>query len=367
MADTSPPRTVAGREGPLKWAPDPQHPNQWLAPDGERAPARIRALSNSWQGKPKDTHYIYRNGRFLGVRYSLPEAKELAASDRMDPDPTRPHTMDGTGDGLPAFLALSQEERRHSWKNAPPLTTWELRTSWKNYKLRSAEKGEDLSFMTKYETMGTEQLASEYNKLVDEARAKGLDSFRQVARFKDKDAGLEAIAQIESSIRARQTSEKAVKQEARDKTGPTAREVIPTSPKPEKDDNEMTTANNGTAKKGAAKKKAAKKKVAKKAAAPKGPKVYERPAGKKGEFTAKLNTRPDTNKDKLALFLFDNLGKPVPVEKVAKAVYGNGSEKSVKALTNVVGGLKNDIDATKAGYHIKREDSSIGLYSGSGK
>jgi hypothetical protein len=364
MADTSPPRTVAGREGPLKWAPDPQHPNQWLAPDGERAPARIRALSNSWQGKPKDTHYIYRNGRFLGVRYSLPEAKELAASDRMDPDPTRPHTMDGTGDGLPAFLALSQEERRHSWKNAPQLTTWELRTSWKNYKLRSAEKGEDLSFMTKYETMGPEQLASEYNKLVDEARAKGLDTFRQVARFKDKDAGLEAIAQIESRIRARLSSEKAVKQEARDKTGPTAREVIPASPKPEKDDKEMATAKNGN---GGKKKKAAKKKVAKKAkaaTAPKGPKVYERPAGKLGEFTEKLGTRPGTNRDKLATCLFTNLGKLVEVGKVNKAVYGSAE---AKGLNNVVNGLRNDIDAAKLSYHIKREDNSIGLFTGSGK
>jgi hypothetical protein len=215
--------------------------------------------------------------------------------------------------------------------------------------------------MSKYDSMGPEQLAREYNTLVETARGMGLDSFRQVARFKDKDAGLEAIARVESSIRARQASEKAAKQQAGSKTGPVAREVIPASPQPKGED---TMATNGNGKKGA-KKGAKKAKKAKKAAA--GPKVYERPAGKKGEFTAKLGTRPETNKDKLALFLFENLGKAVPVEKVAKAVYGNGSEKSVKALTNVVGGLKNDIDAAKVSYHIKREDSSIGLFTGSGK
>jgi hypothetical protein len=370
MAATAqdPPRTVAGREGPLKWAPDPNEQHQWIAPDGARAPARIRFLSNSWQGEVKDRYHVYRNGRYLGVRTELPAAKALGDSDRADPDPNRPETMDGTSDGMPAFLVLSKAERQHAWKNAPQLTTREMQTSWRNYKLRMAEKGEDLSFMSKYEAMGLEQLAREYNTLVESARGMGIDSVRPVARFKDKDAGLEAIAMVESRIRARQSSEATVKKEARTKSaGPTPREVTPASPQPAKDEDTMATKANGNGAK-KAKKKVAKKAGAKKvAAAPKGPKVYERPAGKKGEFTEKLGTRPDTNKDKLALFLFDNLGKAVPVEKVAKAVYGNASEKSVKALPNVVGGLKNDIDAAKVSYHIKREDSSIGLYTGSGK
>lgn len=122
-----------------------------------------------------------------------------------------------------------------------------------------------------------------------------------------------------------------------------------------------------TAKKVAAPKKAKAAKTAKKAKTAKaasGPKVYERPTGKKGEFTAKLGTRPGTNRDTLALFLFDNLGKMVAADKVTKAVYGKAD---ANGLTNVVNGLKQDIEAAKVPFHIKREGGEIGLYSGSGK
>jgi hypothetical protein len=167
-------------------------------------------------------------------------------------------------------------------------------------------------------------------------------------------------SKLESRIRARQTSEKAVKQEARTKTGPTPREVIPASPQQAKEADTMAT-KNGNGKK--AKKKVAKKAGKKAAAAAKGPKVYERPATKAGEFTEKLGTRPGTNRDKLALHLFANLGKMVPLDKVTKAVYG----KDAPGLPNVINGLRNDIDAAKVSYHIKREDNAIGLFTGSGK
>lgn len=346
---TSP--TVGGGLG--KWEPDPEVKGQWLASDGaKRPPARILVRSQVWIGKEDAIHYVYRNSEYLGSRLDMKSAQALARSGQR----TESALKDvGAGDA-PAFLQLTKKERRAS-RDAYVETRYD-----DNNKLIPKKKQEE--YMAKYDTMNPEQLVAAYNLLVETARAMGLDSFRSVARFKDKDDALKYIAAVESSIRARQSSEKTAKQqEGRKITGPVATEV---SPQPKaKEEPTMTTKK--TAKKVAAPKKTAKtaKKVAaKKVAAAPGPKVYERPAGKKGEFTAKLGTRPGTNRDKLALFLFDNLGKMVGADKITKAVYGKAD---ANGLTNVVNGLKLDIEAAKVSYHIKREGGEIGLYAGSGK
>lgn len=335
-----------------KWEPDPEVKGQWLARDGaKRPPARILVRSQVWLGNPKDIHYVYRNSEYLGSRDNMKDAQALAKAGVR----TETALKDiGVADA-PAFLQLTKAERRAS-RDA----YIETRYDENNKRIPSKKKQED--YMAKYDTMSPEQLVSAYNGLVDTARGMGLDAYRPVTRFKDKDDALKYIAAAESGIRARQSSEKAVAQEARKPTGPIPREVSP-PPKAAttKDTNQMAAK---TAKKTA--KKAAPKKGAKKAKTAKaaGPKVYERPAGKKGEFTAKLNTRPGTNKDKLALFLFDNLGKMIAADKVTKAVYGSAD---APGLNNVVNGLRIDIDAAKLSYHIKREGSEIGLYTGSGK
>jgi hypothetical protein len=363
MAATAqdPPRSVAGREGPLKWAPNPHRPkDEWLAPDGERAPARIRFLSHHWLGDTKETYYVYRNGHFLGMRRSLPDAKKLADSGEADPSPEIVKlTMDGTKDDLPAFMSISQEERRHAWKNAPPLTNREMRTSWRNYRLERQAKGEDLSFMAKYEEMSAEQMAREYNGLVETARGLGLDRFRPVARFKDKDEGLRYIEAVESSIRARQASDQAVKQQARTKTGPVAKEVTPTSPPipQRKDEDEMATKNgkNGKAKKAKAKKAGPKKA----AAAEKAPR-----AGKVGAFLDQIDARAGSNQEKAGTALFNSLGKPMKVEALCKAVYGKAEVNT--AINAVLNGLRGAIEGAKAAYNIQRDrkEGTVGLFAG---
>lgn len=338
-----------------KWEPDPDVKGQWLAKDGaKRPPARILVRSQVWLGKPKDIHYVYRGSEYLGSRDNMKEAQKLAK----DGVRTSSALKDiGMGEA-PAFLQLTKAERRAS-RDAYIETRYDAN----NKRIPSKKKQEE--YMAKYDTMSPEQLVSAYNSLVDTARSMGLDAYRPVTRFKDKDDALKYIAAIESAIRARQSSEKTAAQEARKPTGPIPKEVSP-PPKaePVKDTKKMATK---TAKKTAKKAAPAKKAKAAKNGAAKvaaGPKVYERPTGKKGEFTGKLNTRPGTIKDKLALFLYDNLGKMIAADKVTKAVYGSAD---APGLNNVVNGLRVGIDAAKLSYHIKREGSEIGLYSGSGK
>jgi hypothetical protein len=337
-----------------KWEPDPEVKGQWLAKDGaKRPPARILVRSQVWLGKADDIHYVYRNSEYLGSRPDMKAAQALAKSGERTGEALKDI---GLGDA-PAFLQLTKAERRAS-RDAYAETLYDAQGK------RIKKKQED--YMVKYDTMSPEQLASEYNKLVDTARAMGLDAYRPVTRFKDKGDALKYIAAVESGIRARQSSEKAVKQEVRKTTGPTPTEVSP--PTKVKEVPQMA-AKTKTAKKKAAPKKAkangAAKKVAKTAKAAAGPKVYERPAGKKGEFTAKLGTRPDTNLDKLALFLFSNLGKAFSKEDVCKEVYGK--KEAVAAITNVIGNLRNKIEAAKVPYNVKVEENAVGLFAGSGK
>jgi hypothetical protein len=319
----------------LKWSEDPDVKGQWVAPDGaDRPPSRIKMTTQGWLGKSANKYFVYRNGEYLGSVEDLDKAKKLAAAGVRTFTSLR-DTVDGSEDGLPAFAALTQQERKMSREKY-----------WNN------RYGDDLKlkpkrepYMAKYESMTPEQLATAYNYLVDEARSKGLDRFRQIPRFKDKDEGLKYIEAIESSIRARAASEKAAKAEGSRKRAnePTPQEVT-------KETEEMATKNGA---KNGAKKKAAKK-SAKKAATPKKAAV-ERPAGKAGEFTGKINTRPGSATDKLALHLFANLGKMVPLAKVPEA----------QRLAD----LRNKIAEAKASYHIKRdrEKNAIGLYTGSEK
>jgi hypothetical protein len=355
-----PPRKLAGREGPLKWAINPHKPDEWLAPDGERCPARIVRLTNAYIGKEYDTYYVIRSGIYFGVRRSLPDAKKLAEGDKPDPHPERDlkTTVDGKPDGIPVHLEMSPAERRYHWSKAPPLNPFEMRTSWYNYKKERMAKGEDLGFMSKYEAMGLEQLTRIYNELVVTAREKGHDRFRQVPRFKDKDEALRATEAIESSIRAVDASDKAITQEARDKTGPTAREVIPASPKPEKESDTMAKkakkATNGNGKKKAA---AAPKKKA--AAAEKAP----RP-GKVGAFLDTIGTRAGGYQEKAATALFNSLGKPMKLEALCKATYGKA--EVVPAINGVINGLRTAIDDNKQSYNIQRDrkEGTVGLFAG---
>jgi hypothetical protein len=263
---------------------------------------------------------------------------------------------------------MTQAERDYVMRNAPPLTMPEMRNSWYNWKREKQKQGEDISFMDKYKDMGVEALARAYNTLVQQAREMGLDSVRQVARFKDVAEGQTFIGDLESRIRARQSSEKAVKAEAR-QPGPVAKEVAPTSPpkagkvpaSKQKEDETM-------AKKAKAAKKTAKK--AKKAgSAAKAPakRSGERPNSKAGEFAGKINTLPGSHTDKLTLLLFANLGKQVPAEKAAKEVYGNSSADSVKKVKGRVGVVRDLIAKAKVSYHVTMEDGNIGLFTGSGK
>jgi len=57
------------------------------------------------------------------------------------------------------------------------------------------------------------ELASEYNHLVPDARALGLTNYKPISRFKSKEVGLARIEQIKSSIRAAQQSERVVERE----------------------------------------------------------------------------------------------------------------------------------------------------------
>jgi hypothetical protein len=361
MAEANSPRApLAGREGPLRWEPDPERAkekDQWLAKDGERCDARIRFLSHLWQGETRETYYAHRNGRLLGVRRSLADAKKLAESDKRDPN----DQVFNNDEAPPEYLRQTKAERAYLRKIAPPLTMPEMRTSWYNYKRelerKMRENGEDVTWMSEFDEMGVEALTRAYNDMVIEIRELGVDSFRQVARFPDVDTGRKACLQIKSSIVARKKALAAIKAEAR-QPGPEAREVTPaSSTKAGKASVAKQKEDNTMAKKAKAAKKVAKtaKKVATK-------KAVERPAGKVGEFTAKINTRPGSATDKLAVFLFNNLGKTAPLAKATKAVYGTEDG----AITSRIGDLRNKIGEAKASYHIQVKDGDIGLFTGSG-
>jgi hypothetical protein len=319
---------VGGGLKTLQWKPNPDKPREWLAADGaNRPPARISMSGQRWLGKEADVYFVYRNAEYLGRVEDFDKAKQLAAAGVRTFTSLR-DTVDGTEDGLPAFAAITQEERKISRERY-----------WKDrYNDNNTLKPKREPYMSKYEKMTAEQLTVAYGQLVEEARAQGLDRFRPM-RFKEKDEGLKYVEAIESSIRARAASEKAAKAEGQRKAA-----TQPT-PQPVEKETEMASKKNGSKKKAAPKKAAAKKAAA--------PKAVERPAGKAGEFTAKIGTRPGTATDKLALFLFANLGKMVPLTKVPEA--------------QRVADLRNKIVAAKASYHIKREKDTIGLHTGSGK
>jgi hypothetical protein len=345
---TSPGLPGGGNKGKLQFEPNPKKKDEWLASDGrDRPPARIWKATNVHLGETTEKYYVYRGAIYLGSDDALPKAIKRADTQTLSDR----HITDKAVGDTPAFLFLSRDERTFS------------REQYSAARRAAGLPDRREPYMAQYDKLDENELARAYNTLVDTARAKGLDRFRPVTRFKDKNEGLKYIELIESSIRAREVAERAAK--LADKTPRQKGEATP-QPVPEKpeqtakDDDTMASVKKG-AKKGA--KKASAKKAAKAPKAAAAKKEYERPTGKAGEFTAKLGTRPGTNRDKLALVLFANLGKMVPAEKVCKEVYGK-SEYSPK-INNVLNGLRDDIDAAKAPFNIKREDNAFGLFAGS--
>jgi len=283
-------------------------PNEWRTEKGERI-TEVKGL-----------FYIFRNGDYLGRDKTL----ELAMTRETK---TEGWIKDELPEGLPAFLALTNDERKAAWANVPIQSMWRAPMTKK-------------SNNEAYDSMSAEALLRAYNENVEIARSKGLEHYKPMVQFPDKETAIKHLESIDSSIRATVEATQA-ELSGRRKREPTKAELRVEGAK---------------AVKTFAKKKKAEAKEAK--AEPEQTKPSK--GGKAPSFIEAIGVREGTNKEKLASLLIKNVNKSLPMSEVCKHVYGKGDSP---AIVNVIGGLINNIKEKKLNYTIKREKDRIGLYT----
>jgi hypothetical protein len=189
--------------------------------------------------------------------------------------------------------------------------------------------------MSKYDEMSAEALLRSYNENVEIARSKGLDRYKPMTQFTDKETGIQHLEEIESSIRA---AVEAVKAES--------------TPARKREPSKAKLREEGE--------KAVKEFSKKKKAEAKEAKAPTNKGGKTQSFIGAIEVRIGTNKEKLASILIKNVNKSLSMTEVCKHVYGKGDSP---AIVNVIGGLINTIKEKKLNYTIKKEKDKIGLYT----
>jgi hypothetical protein len=97
-----------------KWEPSGVKDEIRAVVEGEKVPARIRTLD-------KQTHAVYRGGRYLGSEDSLDKAKMRAALNKVGEKNRVMRLWEKTHpDELPPALAMTDEERKEYWRHNPP-------------------------------------------------------------------------------------------------------------------------------------------------------------------------------------------------------------------------------------------------------
>lgn len=294
-------------------------PNEWKTDQGKR----ITQI--------KDVFYVYLNGDYLGFNKTLEEAKirEIKSKDCI---------KDQLPLGVPAFLNLTNEERKAEWANVTTKPMWRISMG----KTSSA-----------YDGMGSDALLRAYNENVEIARSKGLDHYKPMVQFPDKEAAIKHLESIDSSIRAAVEAAKA------ELTGKRKRE--PTKAELRVEGTKAVKA--FTKKKKAEAKAEAKETVKEEVKAvtkTSPPRKGGKSASATGNFIEDVGVRLETNKGKLASLLIKNVNKSLTMTEVCKHVYGKSDNP---AIVNVIGGLINNIKEKKLSYQIKREKDRIGLYT----
>jgi hypothetical protein len=190
----------------------------------------------------------------------------------------------------------------------------------------------------------------QYNSLVEQARAIGLDGYKPIStRFRDAATGAKRCEALAEAIEAHRAKVANSEPEA-------AAEVTEPSPSKKK---EKSMAK--------AKKKGKAAAPAKKVAAKRGNGAEKRD-GVCGEF----GTREGSFREKLLLALHAKRNKAVPLGDLAKAVYGNGSADSKSKVKAVIVGLNMMIENGKlpykpVEYEGRGDDATAMLASKSGR
>jgi hypothetical protein len=199
---------------------------------------------------------------------------------------------------------------------------------------------------------------TQYNELVTEASAIGLNGYKPIAtRFRDAATGAKRCEALAEAIEAHKA--KVASGEVTAAPPETAGEEE--APSVENQESKPM-ARTATAKK--AKKAAPAKKAAKVAA----PKVERQRTGVVAEF----GTREGTNREKVLLALYAKKNKPVALTEVAKTVYGKGDDENRLKVKAVIVGLNMMIEAGKlpykpVEYEGRGEEATVTLASKSGR
>src|SRR5262245_28984253 len=186
-----------------------------------------------------------------------------------------------------------------------------------------------------------------YNKLVAEAVLLGLTTYKPMqSHFRDKKTGAARCAALESSIRAHKRGQDAADRQDGGEGPPEPAHQAPSQPEEGNDEMRSNVKRN--------KKRAAAKKVSKgKTDTRRKVTGKTKPVVRDG-IAGVFETRPNTNKDKLLDILGKkNLGKPVSVDSLSKAIYGDVEKRG--ALKMVVLGLRVAITEKDLPYKIESE------------
>lgn len=293
-------------------------PNEWTNDQGKR----ITQI--------KDVFYVYLNGDYLGFNKTLEEAKarELKSKDCI---------KDQLPLGVPAFLNLTNEERKAEWANVTVQPTWRMSMA---------------KTSSQYDGMASDALLRAYNENVEIARSKGLDHYKPMVQFSDRESAIKHLDSIDSSIRAAVEASKAELTGKR-KREPTKAELRVEGTKAVKAFTKKKKAEEKEA-------KAAAKATVKEETKTPPPRKGGKSASATGNFIEDVGVREGTNKEKLASLLIKNVNKSLTMTEVCKHVYGKSDNP---AIVNVIGGLINNIKEKKLNYQIKREKDRIGLYA----
>jgi hypothetical protein len=198
---------------------------------------------------------------------------------------------------------------------------------------------------------------TQYNELVTEASAIGLNGYKAIAtRFRDPATGAKRCEALAEAIEAHKA--KIASGELTAAPPETADEEAP----PVENQESKRMARTSTAKK--AKKAAPAKKAVKTA-----PKVADKP---RTGVAAEFGTREGTNREKVLLALYAKKNKPVALTEVAKAVYGKGDDENRLKVKAVIVGLNMMIEAGKlpykpVEYEGRGEEATVTLASKSGR
>jgi hypothetical protein len=204
----------------------------------------------------------------------------------------------------------------------------------------------------------TTDYVSQYNELVTEANAVGLNGYKPIAtRFRDAATGAKRCEALAEAIEAHK---------AKIASG----EITAASPEAAVVEEAPAAENQETSKmaRTATAKKAKKAAPAKKAAKAAAPKVEKQRTGVVAEF----GTREGTNREKVLLALYAKKNKPVTLNEVAKAVYGKGDDENRLKVKAVIVGLNMMIEAGKlpykpVEYEGRGEEATVMLASKSGR